>query len=112
MSAGEVAAVAAVLAEHAACTLNDFDLAPETNAAAITGVDVWSCGIVRPFADSLDDAECAHDAAALLASDALAGLLAEAWDEGFKRADFLVHRGQPNPCAALDRGNPYREATP
>lgn len=53
-----------------------------------------------------------EDAAAILASDVLARLLdearAEAWDEGYQAADFAVHRGIANPCAALDRGNPYR----
>lgn len=50
-------------------------------------------------------------------ADALADLLAareqqaraEAWDEGFGRADAIVHQGHPNPCAAIDRGNPYAE---
>ena len=32
----------------------------------------------------------------------------QAWDEGYVAADFAVHRGIANPCAVVDRGNPYR----
>lgn len=39
---------------------------------------------------------------------AVARIKAEAWDEGYTAADFAVHRGVANPCAVLDRGNPYR----
>lgn len=58
--------LAEVLAAHADCTLNDNRGSIDT-AAAVTGLDVWSCGVVVPFSERLEDAERLHLATAIAA---------------------------------------------
>ena len=81
MSAGEVAAVAAVLAEHTMVT--GFDEIGDYHAYAC------DCS----FSGKSDGDFHAHVAAALLASDALAGLLREARAEALRDAANTWTRG-------------------
>lgn len=59
------ARVLAVLQAHEDCMLNDR---PFQDPAVQTGMDSWSCGIVVPFTDRLEDAEHTHIAAAIAAA--------------------------------------------
>lgn len=58
----EIDQIAEVLDGHLGCTLNDGPTSAEN-----TGQDVWSCGIVLPFSERLEDAEQRHRAAAIVA---------------------------------------------
>ena len=76
MSGVDAEAVVAILAAHADCTLNDS----QDLGAYATGSDVWSCGIVIPFGDDLDEAERTHLATAI--TNALATQIAAAEQRG------------------------------
>lgn len=93
MSAGDRDMLAALLAKHDHWNIdNDADMTPRCK-----------CG--HPVMVDGRIAHRAHVADVLLASDWLAGVKAEAWDEG-QRAGFRFYR-EHVPFAERDR-NPYR----
>ena len=91
----------AVLEAHEGCRMND-SRDGHHESSGLTGVDVWSCDLLVPFTETLEEAERAHLAAALdVAVDVwLTGIEArEAVRIAVCRSGAVDHDGATSPGA-------------